>query len=60
MTVKKRLVKYSRRLKRWDLVHSFQFVSISHNTKDLQATLTAAYTDIRKVRFNLLNIKCLV
>ena len=32
---------------------------IRHNTKDLQATLTAAYADVMRDRFNLLHIKCL-
>lgn len=32
---------------------------IRHNTKDLQATLPAAYADVMRDRFNLLHIKCL-
>lgn len=50
------LNKYSSWSERWDLVHSFQFVPIRHNTKDLQATLTATYADVMRDRFNLLYI----
>lgn len=42
-----------------DLVHSFQFVHIRHNTKNLPATFMAAYADVLRDRFNLLHIKCL-